>query len=1027
MQLQPGEASDSENVRSDTGLEIMKRKGYVALATSVSPTSTAKANMATAKSSHGGFSAGSFNYSTSGIDSGSSTITTHEKYNIRSNVWETKTAITTGRKLSGYAVLSQLLYMIGGANTGGTSLTTNERYNVDADAWISRTAITAAKQLSQGFQVGTKSYFPMGKESVATNTNYEYNSVANTFSTKTASTASLQGPAEFNIINNGYCVSGLSSGNPSDTNEQYNSSTNVWTNKTILPETNFDSDGMSISNFGYVIGGGGLSSMFTIYRYTESTNAWTANSSSVTDFTNNASGSFIGFGFYHGGLESGSTTSNKCEAYDTGNLLGIYNFQKSNLQSFIVIITQKFIRYWTGSSFSSLNSVLTGSYLDRATFATYNDIMYVNNNSDIMQKWDGVTAATVTVQGNIYETRSPVVAMTARSGVAAFSLNNSGFICGGTTGSVSQVVERYDDLPNTFTAQTAMAGAARQLLSGFSHSGFGYVCGGTTGAVSAVCEQFNPIGNAGLGTWKTIASLNTARSGLASSVSTLYGYASGGTTGAVSAVHEQYDPVLNTWTAKTAMTTARQDVAAGTVTDQHVFGGSTGSDSAVNERYSESGNAWTTRSAMNTARDLLGAFHATEGITEDIYAVGGHVAAVSALTERYRYAVDIWISRGAMTTARSSLAGFTIGNKGYAAGGTTGSVSAVLEKYFAGATPPKFKYLMVHKGYAFGCGSADYPSRDFWSSLGDLDNWPPENYEDIASDDGDATTGQFEHNGTRHVTKQDRIYQTVFSDDPANKQIIPLTPGIGCVSNASIVKANHGRVYFRGEQGFYEYGDSIRIISDKIDTTFFSLNQNMAFFCVGSDNKRYGEVWWAVATANSTANNEVLAYSYRLSTPDNPVWFRYTSILASAMAEIEDSATNLPTLYHGDFKSRIFYHDESVDNDDGTAITSSWTSGDMALHANEVDAVTLSRMLAWIQSTTASGNLTGNIYHDFSASAADSPSFSLASTGRVDKNLSGQTPHTVKIKLSHSTASESFQVNKIALGVLPLDQDNIAL
>ena len=998
----PGEASAMQNVRTVTGRELVKRRGSTALnATAMSNTWLAKADMPTPRKRLSGFVNGLFLWAVGGANTADTRLDTNERYSMILNTWATKAVMTVAKDYAFNSEGQDLGFVIGGST--GSAVTTNYAYNVTADSWATKAALSSAQQKGGSGMKLTDIHVAVSAFHAS------YAILANAWTNRTVMTTSVGSAESGEALGLGYVVAAQT--------QQYTRATDAWAAKTAPTATKTLGGSFTVVNRFVIFGGEGTPQLDTVYRYNTVTNAWDTMSVYIT-ISESPVGLSNGLNGYGVGGAVVSTSSEICYQFNPGTINSIYQFQKSDGSRYIVAGTAFQLAYWTGSTMSSLGTSFIGGTVYPWNFATYNDVLYAVNGNDTMQKWNGTDTATVAVQGNVYQTRTAMT--TARSGVAGFALNKRGFICGGTTGTVSAVNERYDEKNNTWTTRTAMA-TARQLLAGFIHSLAGYVAGGTTGTVSSVVEAHSDETN----TWLTAGSISAARSGCAAAETTNYAYVSGGTTGTVSAVHDQLDPTTNTFAAKAAMTTARQDLAAVTVIAVHVFGGSTGTDSAVNERYSEAGNSWTTRTVMTTARDLLGALLATEGITEDAFSIGGHVAGVSAITNRYRYATDTWLARAALGTARSSLAGFTLGLQGYACGGTTGSVSAVVEKYFAGATPPNFRFLTVHKGYGLGAGDRLNPSRMYWSSLGDLSNWPAVNFEDIASDDGDEIVGQFVSQGNFIVCKKDRFYMLPFSDDPANLQIVSLQKGIGLTAPASIVEASDGRVYFCSERGFYAYDGEFSLISHPITPTFFALNQDLMPWVVGVDNVTFGEVWFGVTSGTGNCNDTILAYSYLLSTPERPVWFRYTGITATALASVESLNTDQPVVYHGDGHGALFYHNDTVDNDDGTAITSDWTSGWMPVHPNGIDAVLLRRLVQDIEATaSAAGSLTTDLYQNMETTAFQSPTATLAATDRVSQDLAaGEPTWTVQVKFSHSTAAQGWQLNRCAIGLAPLNEE----
>ena len=255
--------------------------------------------------------------------------------------------------------------------------------------------------------------------------------------------------------------------------------------------------------------------------------------------------------------------------------------------------------------------------------------------------------------------------------------------------------------------------------------------------------------------------------------------------------------------------------------------------------------------------------------------------------------------------------------------------------------------------------------------------------------------------------------------------MIPLQAGIGAVSATAIVNASDGAVYFGSERGMYRYDGSFQLISQPIETTFFALNQGRIGSMVAIDNRKVGEIWFSVTSANAVVNDTILAYSYRLSTPERPVWFQFSGINAQSFGLIEDLVTDLPITYHGDQEGFVYYHDDSVDNDDGTAISATWTSGWLPLHPNQVDMVRVRNCLIWNTVTaSAAGNLTTDLYPNLSSTSAVTETTALTATDRL-LFQAALNAFALQLKLTQATAAQGFQVDKIAVGLSALSEERL--
>jgi hypothetical protein len=136
---------------------------------------------------------------------------------------------------------------------------------------------------------------------------------------------------------------------------------------------------------------------------------------------------------------------------------------------------------------------------------------------------------------------------------------------------------------------------------------------------------------------------------------------------------EAYDPASNSWSARTAMPTARRDLTAATINGlvyavggQFGPGGCSGTD--VVEAYDPATNSWTTKAAMPSPRNLL----ASGALGGTLYALGGGDCAGNfalATNEAYDPSTNTWSTVAAMPTGRAALAVGVSGGVLYAVGG----------------------------------------------------------------------------------------------------------------------------------------------------------------------------------------------------------------------------------------------------------------------------------------------------------------------------------------------------------------------
>jgi len=199
---------------------------------------------------------------------------------------------------------------------------------------------------------------------------------------------------------------------------------------------------------------------------------------------------------------------------------------------------------------------------------------------------------------------------------------------------------------------------------------------------SLVLPTFSiPLVRAVEDSWKTMAEMPTARSGLG--VVTVNGkiYAIGGENGdATLRTNEEYDPATNTWNTKASMPTARSRFAIAVYQNKiYVIGGTTGSGDVVgrqlatdaNEVYDPLTDTWETKTPLPTPRHDLGA-HAVNG---KIYTLSGirreglFITLRFGATEVYDPANDSWTTKASIPTRVWGYASTVADNKIYVIGG----------------------------------------------------------------------------------------------------------------------------------------------------------------------------------------------------------------------------------------------------------------------------------------------------------------------------------------------------------------------
>jgi len=407
-------------------------------------------------------------------------------------------------------------------------------------------------------------------------------------------------------------------------------------------------------------------------------------------------------------------------------------------------VTEKF----DGASWAATGSLNTarqglagcGVQLASLSFGGYDSIDY----SAATEKFDG---STWTTSGNLN---------TARFGFSGCGIQSAAVSFGGNDGSYSAVTEKFN---GTSWSYSGNLNTARYGLAGAGTQSAALSFGGSTGSISAVTEKFD--GNS----WSTSVNLNTARFSLAGAGTHSAALSFGGNAGLYPSVTEKFnttyidfrkfivgklDTYYNTTSqyidniqsiniqtnnihVNTILTTSTGNLAyvnsdlvdsAHLSTDALLY---TNSDYLIPSEKAEKtytvnyvpthivykrdvytddyinfaiGDIWSTNSSwnLNTARSAL----AGCGTQSAALSFGGSTGSNSAVTEKFDGSA--WSYTGNLNTARLALAGAGIQNAALSFGGTTGSISAVTEK-FDGSTWTTSGNLNTARFYLAGCGT----------------------------------------------------------------------------------------------------------------------------------------------------------------------------------------------------------------------------------------------------------------------------------------------------------------------------------
>jgi len=113
--------------------------------------------------------------------------------------------------------------------------------------------------------------------------------------------------------------------------------------------------------------------------------------------------------------------------------------------------------------------------------------------------------------------------------------------------------------------------------------------------------------------------------------------------------------------------------------------------------------------------------------------------------------------------------------------------------------------------------------------------WPETNGRNVGQGDGQSGSAMWKQAGQLQLGKERSIY-TLFGDDVYTYNVVPTNPGVGVVSDESVVFDQDIVYFFGSPPGFYAYdGRNVKRISDKIQPDMDSVVNNLA--------KIIGDTW----------------------------------------------------------------------------------------------------------------------------------------------------------------------------------------
>lgn len=266
-------------------------------------------------------------------------------------------------------------------------------------------------------------------------------------------------------------------------------------------------------------------------------------------------------------------------------------------------------------------------------------------------------------------------------------------------------------------------------------------------------------------------------------------------------------------------------------------------------------------------------------------------------------------------TGANSLDQFRIGF-------TTGATFVDTNLALGTATCPDYlfftlvpRYMEIYNNQLFMAGFSSILSTTYFSDLGEPEGVFPEAFFETRTNDGDRVTGLKAYNGNLVVTKENSVH-ILLGDNPDNFLLREISTQYGCLSNRAIVTWED-QVWFLDKKGVCEYnGANIRIVSDKIEPIFQSMNIAAARDNATANHVKFrNELWFSIPCNGATINNCTVVYDYL-----SKAWTKFEGFQPSSLSYLSGGFLT-ETVFYGGYSGSVHSFGSSLFGDNGAGIT----------------------------------------------------------------------------------------------------------
>jgi hypothetical protein len=232
-----------------------------------------------------------------------------------------------------------------------------------------------------------------------------------------------------------------------------------------------------------------------------------------------------------------------------------------------------------------------------------------------------------------------------------------------------------------------------------------------------------------------------------------------------------------------------------------------------------------------------------------------------------------------------------------------------------GGNPPRAQFVVTHKNYLFMARSSEGPSRLYFSSVLNIDEWPALNFIDISPNDGDWITGLLPYDDYLIITKNRSVWLLVGSG-PSDFEVRRIHDGIGCVAPRSLVRVVDSFAFVSTEGIYLSDISTPTLISERLKETWKKMNRRRLHQIAGEfyDHKLRMDLPFGSSTVN---NIRIIYDSIRKC-----LYLQEMSAHASCYAKYSEAGQEV--LLFGHAGNGQVSHADTGTSDAGQPITMEW-------------------------------------------------------------------------------------------------------